>query len=61
MEANKILDADILDIIFDGKNKILRRLRIKKIIQFTVNKGITLYRRFAVVDIFGFCICQHHG
>ena len=30
MEANKILDADILDIIFDGKNKAYGAYQLRK-------------------------------
>ena len=38
METNKILDADILDIIFDGRNKQYGAYELRK----TYNKRLTI-------------------
>ena len=42
MEANKILDADILDIIFDGKNKSYGAYQLRKTYSKTLTRALLI-------------------
>ena len=42
MEANKILDADILDIIFDGKNKSYGAYQLRKTYSKTLTRALMI-------------------
>ena len=42
MEANKILTADILDIIFDGKNKSYGAYQLRKTYNKTLTKALII-------------------
>ena len=42
MEANKILSADILDIIFDGKNKLYGAYQLRKTYSKTLTKALLI-------------------
>ena len=42
MEPNKILDADILDIIFDGKNKNYGAYTLRKTYNSRLKKSIII-------------------
>ncbi len=42
MEANKILSADILDIIFDGKNKLYGAYQLRKTYNKTLTKALII-------------------
>ena len=42
MEANKILSADILDIIFDGKNKEYGAYQLRKSYKKTLTKALAI-------------------
>ena len=42
MEANKILSADILDIIFDGKNKSYGAYQLRKTYNKTLTKALII-------------------
>jgi len=48
METNKILDADVLDIIFDGRNKQYGAYELRK----TYNKRLTI----AMIVMLGVCL-----
>lgn len=42
MEANKILTADVLDIIFDGKNKAYGAYQLRKAYKRTLTKAMVI-------------------
>jgi protein TonB len=42
MEANKILSADVLDIIFDGKNKEYGAYQLRKSYTKTLTKALII-------------------
>ena len=42
MEANKILSADILDIIFEGKNKQYGAYQLRKSYKKTLTKALII-------------------
>ncbi|HMK05671.1 MAG TPA: hypothetical protein VK489_15825, partial [Ferruginibacter sp.] len=42
MEANKILNADVLDIIFDGKNKSYGAYQLRKNYNKTLTKALII-------------------
>ena len=42
MEANKILGADVLDIIFDGKNKEYGSYQLRKSYKKTLTKALVI-------------------
>ncbi len=49
METNKILNADILDIIFDGKNKQYGAYELRKTYDSRLKKALLLTAGFALV------------
>lgn len=49
METNKILNADILDIIFDGKNKQYGAYELRKTYDSRLKKALLLTAAFAVL------------
>ncbi len=49
MEVNKILDADILDIIFDGKNKQYGAYELRKTYNSRLKKALLLTAGFALL------------
>ncbi|MFZ1306550.1 MAG: energy transducer TonB, partial [Ferruginibacter sp.] len=42
MEANKILSADVLDIIFEGKNKEYGAYQLRKAYKKTLTKALII-------------------
>ncbi|MEO6488620.1 MAG: energy transducer TonB [Ferruginibacter sp.] len=53
MEANKILDADILDIIFDGKNKAYGAYQLRKTYNQTLRKALLVTGAFLLLLLIG--------
>ena len=49
METNKILNADILDIIFDGKNKTYGAYDLRKTYNSRLKKALMLTAAFALL------------
>ena len=53
MEANKILDADILDIIFDGKNKAYGAYQLRKTYNSRMTKALVAVGALLVLIVGG--------
>jgi protein TonB len=53
MEKNKILEADILDIIFDGRNKDYGAYRLRKYYKETVTKALVITGSVLVLVLSG--------
>ena len=53
MEANKILDADILDIIFDGKNKAYGAYQLRKTYNSRMGKALIAVGALLVLVVGG--------
>jgi hypothetical protein len=59
MEANKILNADILDIIFDGKISNMALINYAKPIIKRLASAY-YYRLSFVARIYRYCICEFY-
>ena len=60
MEINKILTADILDIIFDGKNKEYGAYDLRKTYNNRLNKSLVITAGFVLLLVFlGICFCKY--
>ena len=53
MEKNKILEANILDIIFDGKNKAYGAYQLRKLYKKTLTKALVMTGSFLLLILCG--------
>jgi periplasmic protein TonB len=61
METNKILNAHILDIIFDGKNKTYGAYELRKFYSKRLAKALLLTAAFALLLFFGSVLANFIG
>jgi len=58
MDINKILSADILDILFEGKNKQYGAYDLRKTYNKRLTKALLLTAAFALLIFFDYCFCK---